>query len=173
MIFKRNKPAPRNEAVAFEPVAPNSGADEPSYIGPDTTIEGNITTTGEIHIEGELRGSVRAYTCLIDSQGQVNGGVSAQHVVVRGRVLGPITATHVTIQKGAHVEGNVVHEGLSIEHGAFVMGAITQSNLSETTLLSPSYVPKAGNGYLSSSSNPVLNFDDSTLPDITPLKSNK
>ena len=172
MIFKRNKPAPRQESVAFEPVAAEPAV-EPSYIGRDTTIEGNISTSGEIHIEGELRGSVRAYTCLIDTEGQVNGGVSAQYVVVRGRVLGPITAAHVTIQKGAHVEGNVVHEGLSIEHGAFVMGAITQSNISDSSILAPNYGAKPGNGYLPTRPPDDSDFDDSPLPDITPLKPSK
>ena len=172
MLFKRNKPAPRQEVAAFEPVVPEQAA-EPSYIGPDTTVEGNISTAGEIHIEGELRGSVRAYTCLIDTEGQVNGGVSAQYVVVRGRVLGPITATHVTIQKGAHVEGNVVHEGLSIEHGAFVMGSITQSNLSDSSSLASSYASKFGNGYLPSTKGDDVLYDSSMLPDITLLKNKK
>ena len=172
MIFKRNKPAPRQEAAALDPVAAETSA-EPSYIGRDTTVEGNISTAGEIHIEGELRGSIRAYTCLIDTDGQVNGGVSAQYVVVRGRVLGPITATHVTIQKGAHVEGNVVHEGLSIEHGAFVMGSITQSNLSDSSILSPSYGSKLGNGYLPLNFGGESSSDSSTLPDITLLRSTK
>ena len=172
MIFKRNKPAPRQEAVAFEP-AVEAPPSEPSYIGRDTTIEGNISTSGEIHIEGELRGSVRAYTCLIDIDGQVNGGVSAQYVVVRGRVLGPITAAHVTIQKGAHVEGNVVHEGLSIEHGAFVMGAITQSNVPEAGILGSNYGAKLGNGYLPPGPAEESELDDLSLPDITPLKPSK
>lgn len=172
MIFRRNKPAPRQEAAALEPVVAEQTA-EPSYIGRDTTVEGNISTAGEIHIEGELRGSVRAYTCLIDTDGQVNGGVSAQYVVVRGRVMGPITATHVTIQKGAHVEGNVVHEGLSIEHGAFVMGSITQSNLTDSSILSPSYASKFGNGYLPANSGGEAHYDSSPLPDITLLKHTK
>lgn len=171
MIFKRNKPAPRQEVAAIEPVVADTAA-EPSFIGRDTTVEGNISTAGEIHIEGELRGSIRAYTCLIDSEGQVNGGVSAQFVVVRGRVLGPITATHVTIQKGAHVEGNVVHEGLSIEHGAFVMGSITQSNLSDSNAHSSSYSAKFGNGYLPSNTNSENHYD-APLPDITLLKQTK
>ena len=52
MIFKRNKPAPRQEVAAIEPVVAET-ATEPSYIGRDTTVEGNISTAGEIHIEGE------------------------------------------------------------------------------------------------------------------------
>ena len=172
MIFRRNKPALRQEAAALEPVAAEQAA-EPSYIGRDTTVEGNISTPGEIHIEGELRGSVRAYTCLIDTEGQVNGGVSAQYVVVRGRVLGPITATHVTIQKGAHVEGNVVHEGLSIEHGAFVMGSITQNNLTDNSAVSSTYAAKFGNGYLPSNSGDESHYDATPLPDISLLKHSK
>ncbi len=172
MIFRRNKPAPRQEAAALEPVVAEQTT-EPSYIARDTTVEGNISTPGEIHIEGELRGSVRAYTCLIDTEGQVNGGVSAQYVVVRGRVLGPITATHVTIQKGAHVEGNVVHEGLSIEHGAFVMGSITQSNLTDNNASTHSYAAKFGNGYLPSNSVSDADYDATPLPDITLLKHSK
>ena len=169
MIFRRNKPVPRQETAALEPVVAEQTT-EPSYIARDTTVEGNISTVGEIHIEGELRGSVRAYTCLIDTDGQVNGGVSAQYVVVRGRVLGPITATHVTIQKGAHVEGNVVHEGLSIEHGAFVMGSITQNNLTDMSASSNSYAAKFGNGYLPSNSGGEAQYDPTPLPDITLLK---
>ena len=47
MIFKRNKPAPRQEVAAIEPVVAET-ATEPSYIGRDTTVEGNISTAGEI-----------------------------------------------------------------------------------------------------------------------------
>lgn len=131
MIFRRGKPDKRQMA-AQEPLE-SAPQGEPSYIASDTSFEGNINSDGEIHIDGELRGHVRAHTCLVDRHGEVIGGISAQYVVVRGRVLGPINATQVTIQSGAHVEGNVVHEGLSIENGAFVMGSITQSNLTEAS----------------------------------------
>jgi len=143
MLFKRGKPDKRQEAVQ-EPIeaAPQG---EPTYIASDTSFEGNISSNGEIHIDGELRGHVRAHTCLVDRHGEVIGGISAQYVVVRGRVIGPINATQVTIQSGAHVEGNVVHEGLSIENGAFVIGSITQSNLSEPSLAArPAVLPGFG-----------------------------
>jgi len=129
MLFNRSKPNKR-QATVEEPIdAVQQG--EPSYIASDTSFEGNINTNGEIHIDGELRGHVRAHTCLVDRHGEVIGGITAQYVVVRGRVVGPVNAKQVTIQSGAHVEGNVVHEGLSIENGAFVMGTITQGNISE------------------------------------------
>ena len=100
---------------------------EPSFIARDTSFEGNVSSDGEIHIDGEMRGSIRAHTCLVDSHGEVHGGISAQFVVVRGRVIGPITAAQVTIQAGAHVEGNVINENIIIENGAHVIGSITRS----------------------------------------------
>ena len=143
MLFKRGKPDKRQAAVQ-EPIdtAPQG---EPTYIASDTSFEGNINSNGEIHIDGELRGHVQAHTCLVDRHGEVIGGITAQYVVVRGRVIGPINATQVTIQSGAHVEGNVVHEGLSIENGAFVMGSITQNNLPEPSLVArPAGLPGFG-----------------------------
>jgi cytoskeletal protein CcmA (bactofilin family) len=115
MFFKRTKNV--REPQPLEGV-------EPSYIARDATFEGNITCDGEIHIDGAVRGSVRAETCLVDAHGEIHGEVAAQVVYVRGRVLGPITGTHVHIHAGAHVEGNVTNETISIENGAYVYGSI-------------------------------------------------
>ena len=118
MIFRRSKPAPRQAPVAAEP----------SYIARDTTLEGNLMTDGEIHIDGSVRGMVRAHTCLVDARGEVRGEISAEIVYVRGRVIGPIHGLHVQIQAGAHVEGDVTNETISIENGAYVLGSIRHVN---------------------------------------------
>ena len=137
MIFRKTRPdrpqSTRHEMAASLNAAP--AGSEPSYLGADTIIEGNISCEGEIHIDCELRGAVQAVTCLVDVNGQVQGSISAQYVLVRGRVIGPITAQQLTISKGGHVEGNVVHQGISIEQGAFLMGSVTQQTT--TALVEP------------------------------------
>ena len=127
-MFKR----PKQQLPAVQPPVAPPVAPEPSYIARDTTFEGNILTSGEIHIDGAVRGMVQAQTCLVDAYGEVQGGIVAQMLYVRGRVTGPISAVHVTIQAGAHVEGNVAHDTISIENGAFVLG-----NISHRTSHSP------------------------------------
>jgi cytoskeletal protein CcmA (bactofilin family) len=97
---------------------------EPSYIARDTTFEGNMICDGEIHIDGALRGNIRAQTCLIETHGEVIGEVVAEHIFVRGKMIGPINGRHVHIFSGAHVEGNVTNETISIENGSFVLGNI-------------------------------------------------
>jgi cytoskeletal protein CcmA (bactofilin family) len=115
MIFKRAKPpTPKQPAINAEP----------SYIARDTTVHGDLMSEGEIHIDGAVHGSVRAHTCLIDKRGEVRGEVSADIIYVRGRVMGPINGVHVQIEAGAHVEGDVTNETISIENGAFVLGSI-------------------------------------------------
>jgi cytoskeletal protein CcmA (bactofilin family) len=121
---------------------------EPSFIARDTAFEGNISSEGELHVDGEVRGSIRAHTCLIDSHGEVHGGISAQFVVIRGRVIGPITAAQVTIQAGAHVEGNVINENIIIENGAYVMGSITRSTLNVPNISKDAFITNDGENIL-------------------------
>jgi cytoskeletal protein CcmA (bactofilin family) len=127
MFFKKTK----------KPLPQNNSSDEPSYIARDTSFEGNVICDGEIHIDGAVRGSVRAQTCLVEAHGEIHGELVAQHIFIRGRVIGPVTGTHVSIQAGAHVEGNITHETIGIENGAYIYGAMRQGGLGQDQARSP------------------------------------
>jgi cytoskeletal protein CcmA (bactofilin family) len=127
MFFKKTK----------APEVKNVVNDEPSYIARDTSFEGNVICDGEIHIDGAVRGSVRAQTCLVDAHGEIHGELVAQNIFIRGRVMGPVTGTHVSIQAGSHVEGNITHETVSIENGAYVYGSMRQGGLPQTQVQMP------------------------------------
>jgi cytoskeletal protein CcmA (bactofilin family) len=114
MFFKKKKKSREVQQIIAEP----------SYIARDTTLEGNLICDGEIHIDGAVRGSVRAHTCLVEEHGEVHGEISADNIFIRGRVIGPVNGINVHIHAGAHVEGNVMNETLSIENGAYVYGSI-------------------------------------------------
>ena len=119
MFFKRKKKSVGN---SNRPGMVPHG--EPSYIGRDVSIEGHVNCDGELHIDGTVRGTVRAQLCVIDAGGIVQGEVSGEIVHVRGRVIGPIQGNNVFIYNGAHVEGEVYHNTISIENGAYVYGVI-------------------------------------------------
>ena len=119
MIFKRSKHS-------------TNGSDGPSSSGPsivaqDVTIEGNITASGELHIDGTVYGSVRAKSCVIDMNGFVQGELVAEEIFIRGRVIGPIRGVHVNLYAGAQVEGDILNETISIENGANIYGMIGRS----------------------------------------------
>jgi cytoskeletal protein CcmA (bactofilin family) len=130
MFFKKPaKPVRQNAMAAAKPNTPvDISGGEPSYIGRDTAIDGHLSTDGEIHIDGSIRGGVRARICVIDLHGVVQGEVAAEVVHVRGRVIGPIQGAKVYIHAGAHVEGDVYQDSISIENGAYVYGTIRHNN---------------------------------------------
>jgi cytoskeletal protein CcmA (bactofilin family) len=94
----------------------------PSIIGEDLTITGNVASKGEIQVDGEIQGDVQCGSLLLGDKSQINGSVLAEDVVVRGRVLGSIRGLRVTLQAQSHVEGDIYHQSLAIEQGAYFEG---------------------------------------------------
>jgi cytoskeletal protein CcmA (bactofilin family) len=113
------------------------GAAGPSLITQDVVIEGSLVTSGELHIDGTVRGNIRARSCVVDVQGVVEGEVVAEELFVRGRVIGPIRGVHVHLYAGSHVEGDVINESIGIENGAYIYGSVRRS---EDPLSEPSMV---------------------------------
>lgn len=52
----------------------------------------------------------------------IEGAIHAETVEVRGRVIGSITAKQVRLHGTAYVDGDITHEQLSVESGAFFQG---------------------------------------------------
>ena len=124
MFFKQKATAKGHRPQPREQLPPPPEANEPSYIGRDMVIEGQMSCEGELHIDGSFRGTVRARVCVVDLHGVVHGELSGEIIHVRGRVIGPIQGSKVYIHAGAHVEGDVFQDSISIENGAYVYGTI-------------------------------------------------
>jgi len=99
----------------------------PSIIGTDLTVTGNVTSKGAIQVEGEIQGDVYCTSLIIGRQGRISGGITAEDVNVHGRVTGSIRAVNATLQSTAHVEGDIYHQSLKLEHGGFFEGKSLRS----------------------------------------------
>jgi cytoskeletal protein CcmA (bactofilin family) len=93
-----------------------------SLVASDMTLEGNITGGSELQIDGVIKGDVRVEHVTVGDGGQVEGGIHAEAVEVRGRVSGSITAKQVRLYGACHVDGDITHEQLAMETGAFFQG---------------------------------------------------
>ncbi|HAC59072.1 MAG TPA: polymer-forming cytoskeletal protein, partial [Rhodobiaceae bacterium] len=49
-------------------------------------------------------------------------------IVIRGRVVGTIRGRRVQLASTCHVEGDILHEALAVETGAFFEGACRHSD---------------------------------------------
>jgi len=110
--------------------APSPAASKmvPSIIGEDLMITGNVTSKGEIQVDGEIQGDINCGSLLLGDKSQVMGSVIAEDIVVRGRVTGSIRGLRVTLQAQSHVEGDIFHQSLAIEQGAYFEGKSRRSD---------------------------------------------
>ncbi len=104
------------------PSARDAAGAGPSLIGQDLTIEGNIISKGEVHVDGEVQGDIHCVSLIIGEKAQVSGSVLAEDVIVRGRVEGELRGTRLSLQATSHVEGDIIHKSLVIEQGAYFEG---------------------------------------------------
>ena len=107
-----NTPAPA-------PVRPQPST---SVIGNSLTLEGGVTGEGELQVDGVVRGDVRVGKVAVGENGHIEGSVIAEVVECRGRIIGSITAKQIRLFGTAHVDGDITHEQLAMETGAFFQG---------------------------------------------------
>jgi Integral membrane protein CcmA involved in cell shape determination len=100
-----------------------------SLIGATTTISGDVTFVGGMRIDGTVKGAVRCAEgeksglLVISEHGRVEGEVCAAHLVVGGRIAGPVNAGQlVELQPKARIVGDVRYAALEMHHGAVVEG---------------------------------------------------
>lgn len=117
---------PAAPAVANAAPRPLSGRPgertTPSLIGPDLTIVGNLVSRGEVQVDGEVQGDIHGTNVIVGERAKITGGIIGEEVVVRGHVMGSIRGKRVMLQASSHVEGDIFHQALSIEQGAFFEG---------------------------------------------------
>jgi cytoskeletal protein CcmA (bactofilin family) len=99
-----------------------------SVIGPDLAITGNLETTGEVQIEGDVQGDIHAGRIVVGAQGRVVGDLLADEIVIGGVVQGSIRGNSLTFQGASHIEGDVYHRKLAIEQGAYFEGKSRRSD---------------------------------------------
>jgi cytoskeletal protein CcmA (bactofilin family) len=111
MWGRRKKKAARNRVGAF--------LDEGSE------IEGRYACSGTVVLDARLRGELSAQDALvIGEHGVVHATVRAASVVVRGEVVGDVTASErVELKKTARVTGDIEAPVVVMEEGAVHDGA--------------------------------------------------
>lgn len=128
---KSKDTAPAPQPMMTAPVAAPKRArtlSAPSIISADMVINGTISSTGDIQIDGRIEGDVRSVGLVIGDKAEINGEVLAEDVTVRGKVTGRIRARKVLLAATSHVEGDILHEAFAVESGAFFEGNCRHSD---------------------------------------------
>ncbi len=96
--------------------------DRASIVGSTTTITGNLAGSGDLRIEGSVKGSVRVAGHIeVASDASINGPIEGTSLVLQGRASGDIVVSE-TVSFGPHsnYSGVVRAANVTIAPGAEV-----------------------------------------------------
>ena len=91
-----------------------------SLIGAGTSMKGDITSNGDLRIDGTLTGNIHCSAkVVIGANGVVHGDISGQQADIMGKVTGTIKVKDLLQLKGGSVlNGNIQAAKLQIEPAA-------------------------------------------------------
>lgn len=104
-----------------------NGASITTLIAQGTVIQGNISFTGGLHVDGRIDGAVQAEgsdaTLTLSENGSVHGEVHVPNAVINGRVVGDLhIANRLELANAARVDGNIHYCVLEMNAGAQING---------------------------------------------------
>lgn len=127
--IKAPEPAPidpvrRAQMAAAQPLTPPSqqAAKGVSVISKALKITGQLESSEDIEILGEVQGDVRAATVRVGAGAKVNGTITGDEVELAGTVDGKIEARKVVLTGTAHMAGDIIHQDVAIQSGAYING---------------------------------------------------
>ncbi|HXE10567.1 MAG TPA: polymer-forming cytoskeletal protein [Bryobacteraceae bacterium] len=105
-----------------------------TIIGKAMVIRGEIRSREDLHVDGQVDGSLDVSNCrlTVGTSGRVGAGAMAREVDVLGSVNGDVEASKkITIRKGGRLVGDLRTPGIVIEDGAYFKGKIEIVNTDE------------------------------------------
>lgn len=121
-MFGKNSPPAGTGKAEMPTRAENAGGI--NLIMQGTVIEGNITTKGNIRIDGRLKGTLQCDgKVVVGQEGFVEGNIHCHQADVSGKVRGNLHVKDLAVLKNtSDITGDIVTGKLSIEPGAVFSG---------------------------------------------------
>jgi len=96
--------------------------DNYSHIGKETKITGDITFSGDTHVNAHIEGTIHhtsGHHLTLEYHSLINGSIHGHNVTIMGQFTGDIICTgKVVIYPTAKVQGSIQCEQLVVQPGA-------------------------------------------------------
>ncbi|HYC63020.1 MAG TPA: polymer-forming cytoskeletal protein [Thermoanaerobaculia bacterium] len=121
LFSKEPTPAPRPEVRSSTPSQPGT-----TFIGPNVTIEGTLSGSEPIVVEGTVRGKINLTAdLLVGTKARLEATVHARNVTIEGKLTGDISADdRVELVASASVDGNIKAPKIIVAEGAKFRGNV-------------------------------------------------
>ena len=88
------------------------------------TMRGDLESDADILVKGKVFGNVTCNLLIVDSGANIEGGINAKEVVIRGKVKGIIKSEKVRLDKTAEVASDIYQNIFIAEEGASILGTM-------------------------------------------------
>lgn len=97
-----------------------------TLLGPNLVIEGTVTGSETMVIDGTVRGEINITSDVrVGTKGRVEAKIHARNIVIEGKVNGDISADdRVELVTGSQVEGNIKAPKIIVAEGARFRGSV-------------------------------------------------
>ena len=107
----------------IEPVPPAPQVlTRPSIISEGFEFVGTITSEGTLNISGSVKGKITARFVLVDVEGQVEGELNADSLMIKGKVVGDVQCQDLNVGPRAFVDGSISYQNIHIQRGGKIAG---------------------------------------------------
>ena len=115
-------PRPQPRPGSNDPQPPFHG----TFLGPNVTVEGTVTGSETVLIEGSVRGKINLTNDLrVGTKARIEATVHAKNVTVEGKLTGDISADErVELVMTATVDGNIKAPKIIVAEGAKFRGSV-------------------------------------------------
>jgi cytoskeletal protein CcmA (bactofilin family) len=99
-------------------------SEEATVISQGVKIEGKLSCSGNIRLDGEVQGDISSQgVVIIGENGKVNGQINADSITIGGKVAGTVRAKDkVVLEAKANLKGDIITKILMMEAGAIFNG---------------------------------------------------
>ena len=113
-----------------------------TIVGQQTRVDGNLTFTGGLHIDGRIKGNVIAgegstSVLTVSEHGSIEGDVRVPNVILNGSVTGDVhSSERIELAAKARVTGDVHYNLIEMAMGAEVNGSLLHQDESGASVVS-------------------------------------
>ena len=116
---------------SYIPVKPATSPMDQANIGRSLVIKGEVSGAESLFIDGRIEGTISFpdNRVTIGRNGSVAANISAQDVVIMGKVQGNVECTdRLDIRSEGVLSGDVITHRISVEEGAILKGGVEVRN---------------------------------------------
>jgi len=119
-------------------------SEEATVISKGVKIEGKLSCSGSIRLDGEVKGDISSQsTVIIGENGKVNGQINAENITIGGRVTGTVKAKEkLVLDAKANLQGDVISKVIAIEAGSNFSGNCKMGDTGNINVSAPNTKPE-------------------------------